>query len=126
MKIPFSPEQFMDVMKYYNTTVFPMQVIFYLLGIAAIFLCLKKIRYSDRIIVAILSFLWLWVGIVYQIIFFTDKKLRTYLLIIPLIWSIIGFSATSTLGMKEDVGLLVAGLVGTTMIIIKNIKTRKA
>ena len=39
-----------------------------------------------------------------------------YALIIPTLWSIIGFSAAVSLGIREDIGLLVAGLVGSTVI----------
>jgi len=41
------------------------------------------------------------------------------ILVIPLIWSVIGFSAALTMGIKEDIGLLAAGLVGTAMIILQ-------
>ncbi len=43
-----------------------------------------------------------------------------YLLIIPLVWSLIGFSAAANLLIKEDFGLVVAGIVGTILILIKN------
>jgi len=39
-----------------------------------------------------------------------------YALIIPLLWSSIGFTAALTLGIREDIGLLVAGLVGTVLL----------
>lgn len=39
-------------------------------------------------------------------------KLPKKMLWIPLIWSLIGFSAALSLGIKEDVGLLIAGMVG--------------
>jgi Family of unknown function (DUF6064) len=42
------------------------------------------------------------------------------LLIIPVLWSVIGTSAAFSFGIKEDFGLLVAGTIGTTMIIRHN------
>ena len=39
-----------------------------------------------------------------------------YALIIPTLWSVIGFSAAVSLGIREDIGLLVAGLVGSIVI----------
>lgn len=45
------------------------------------------------------------------------------LLIIPLLWSVIGLSAAMNFGILEDFGLLLAGLSGTAMIIIRNRKT---
>jgi hypothetical protein len=40
-----------------------------------------------------------------------------YLLIIPALWSVIGFSAALKLGIHEDVGLLVAGIIGTLVVL---------
>jgi hypothetical protein len=51
------------------------------------------------------------------------NKLPLSLLVIPLIWSLIGFFAASSLGITEDYMLLVAGVAGTGLIILKNRKT---
>ena len=40
-----------------------------------------------------------------------NGKLPRYVLVIPLIWSAIGFTAAISLGIREDIGLLVAGVV---------------
>ncbi len=79
MKIPFTVEQFMDVFKNYNNAVFPMQIVLYLFALAAIYSTFKKISWSDKIISSILSFFWLWMGIVYQLIFFTTINKTAYL-----------------------------------------------
>ena len=71
MKMPFTVEQFFEVFEKYNTAVWPLQVLFFLLGVIAVVLVIKKIKYSDRIISAILAFLWFWIGIAYHLIFFT-------------------------------------------------------
>ena len=42
------------------------------------------------------------------------------MLIIPFLWSVVGFSAAMTLGILEDVGLLVSAIVAGTMITIGN------
>ena len=198
MKLPFTVEQFLEVFKNYNQTVFPMQIVFYFLGLTVILLSIKRIAYADRIINAILSFFWLWMGVVYHIIYFapinkaaylfggifilqgllffyhgvlkdklsykfrSDKfgwvgallltfalfiypflcnlfghfypasptfglpcpttiftfgilmwhagKMPLSILIIPFIWSIIGFLAALYLGVREDTGLLIAGI----------------
>ena len=62
--MPFSLEQFLGVFERYNLAVFPMQAVAYALGIAAIVLVVKN--RSGRTVPAILSFLWLWNGIVYH------------------------------------------------------------
>lgn len=46
----------------YNDSIWPMQVIAYLLVFAVWFVAARKTKYSDRIIAAILAFFWLWVG----------------------------------------------------------------
>jgi hypothetical protein len=208
---PFTPEQFLNVFAQYNNTVFPLQIVFVVLGIVALGLTIKRSQFSDRAILLILSFFWFWIGIVYQIIFFfsinplayafgvlfiaeavllfyygviqkqvefhlaqniyiiigllliayaliiypligtylghgyprlptfglpcpttiftfgiflmADKKFPLLLLVIPLIWSIIGFFAALSLGITEDYILLLAGVAGTALIIMKNRKT---
>jgi hypothetical protein len=60
----------------------------------------------------------------FGLLLWTDKRFLKYLLIIPLIWSAIGFSAALKLGIREDIGLLVAGVVGTSMIIFRDRSNR--
>ena len=52
----------------------------------------------------------------FGLLLWTDKKLPKYLLIIPLLWSIIGFLAVINWGILEDIMLLIAGLTATAMI----------
>jgi len=49
----------------YNPSIWPMQVVVYLLALAAVFLAVKKFKSSDRIIAAVLAFFWLWNGIMF-------------------------------------------------------------
>jgi hypothetical protein len=71
MKLPFSPEQFLDVFKNYNTGVFPFQALLYLLALTATYFTIAKHRWSTNIILGILAFLWLWMGLVYHISYFS-------------------------------------------------------
>lgn len=207
MKLPFTIQQFLEVLKNYNQSVFPMQIIFYLLALTGILLSIKKIAKADKIINVILSFFWIWMGVVYHLLYFTrinkaayvfgmifilqgllffyqgvlndkltykfrfdkfgwvgallmtfaliiypflsyvfghfyptaptfglpcpttiftfgilmwfDKKMPLSILIIPFIWSIIGFFAALQLGVREDTGLFVAGILGTLMITLR-------
>jgi len=207
MELP-TLEQFFNVVKDYNLTIWPMQVIAYILGILALILAIKKTKYSSRIISAILAFFWLWVGFIFSPIYFikvfnmagiyvvlliiqgiiflifgvfrpnisfrfkpnvysiigiffiiyamicypaieyilgrgypkilpfglvpcpsiiftfglflwTDKKLPKFILIIPLILAISGLLAI-VLGIWEDIGLIIAGILGTIMIVIRD------
>lgn len=51
------------------------------------------------------------------LLLWTDTRVPRYMLVIPFIWSLIGFSAALTLGILEDTGLLVAGLVSAVMLL---------
>jgi hypothetical protein len=213
MKTPFTVEQFLEVFRNYNTTVWPMQVLFYLLGCTAILLIFVRVKNSDKGISLVLSLFWIWIGVVYQLLFFaainkaayafgvlfilqgilfllfgiikpgltyrpgidfyrftgalflfyallaypvlgyfsghpypysptfglpcptviftfgmlmfTDKKVPAGLLVIPFIGSIIGFSASVSFGILEDIGLLIAGISGTVLIIVRNLNDSK-
>jgi hypothetical protein len=207
MNFPFTITQFLEVFKTYNLAVWPMQIVLYILGIVAIYLAVKKVSISDKIIVGILSFFWIWTGIVYHLIYFTainkaayvfgivyiiqgilfliagvlrnrlafqyrsekysitgailicyamviypllgyvfghgypyaptfglpcpltifsfglllwtDKKLPLFIIAIPFLWSIIGFSAALSFGIYEDIGLLIAGVVASSIVVFR-------
>lgn len=56
----------------------------------------------------------------FGILLFTNKKMPLHLLIIPLLWSVIGFNAALTLTIYEDTGLLIAGVTAFTLLLISN------
>ena len=211
VRLPFTTEQFMQVFGNYNLSVWPMQIILYILGVIAVILAIRPVRGSDKIITVILSFFWLWMGVVYHLIFFTEinkvaylfgiiyiiqsflflltgvynsdlsfnlkfdsrgftgiififyaliiypiwgalaghhypnipifglpcpttiftfglllwttQRFPIYLLIIPFLWSIIGFSAALNLAVYQDYGLLIAGILGTILILLRDKKS---
>ena len=213
MKLPFTLEQFLDVFRQYNISVWPVQALLIVLALLATYFSIFRKSYSDKIIVSILAFLWLWMGIAYHFIYFTSinkaailfgslfitqalllcyfgtikgklkfqfsvngyriagmtliifalivypllgywlghvypssptfglpcpttiftfgvllfssSRIPFIIIIIPAIWSLIGFSAAVSLSMKEDVSLLIAGFVSTIMIIHKNKMLKK-
>ncbi len=45
-------------------------------------------------------------------------RLPRALVILPFLWSLLGFTAALALGIREDVGLLVSGVVGTTVLLM--------
>jgi len=51
-----------------------------------------------------------------------DRRVPVFVLILPLIWSLIGFWAAVALTITEDFGLLLAGLIGSLLIIYRNFK----
>lgn len=214
MKIPFTIEQFLDVFGAYNTAIWPVQILAYLLGILALFLAFRESKLSARIICGILAFFWIWTGIFYHIAYFseinsaawifgivfvlqgllfllvgtifgrfafrfilkpipivgacfilyamviypllgisfghsfprspmfgvapcpatiftfgmllwTTNSIPIYLLIVPLLWSLIGMSAAINLRVPQDYGLVMAGVLGTVLILIQNHKAKR-
>jgi hypothetical protein len=202
-------EEMITLFRTYNPAIWPMQMIAYLLALAAFFLVLKPTQKSSRYVLLILSFLWLWNGIVFCCIFWgpvsapayafgvlliiqgllfgadifrrkiffrskadvysitgivflvyaafvypligslvghgypsgpilgvapcpttiftlgllmmTRVKVPGYLLIIPLLWALMGFIPVS-IGIVEDIGLIMAGIVCTAMILYRDKK----
>jgi hypothetical protein len=209
MNISLNLEKMLSVFEAYNNATWPVQVIACLLGITAVILTIKTLKNSSRIISAILSFIWLWTGIVFCIVYWapgytpsyaysvlyiiqgiifitcifrpklsfrfksdiysfigilfivysivgyflvgyfmghifprslsfilapcptvvftfgmlllTDKKVPKYVLLIPLLWSICGVIPVS-LGILEDIGLIITGATGTLLILVRDRK----
>ncbi len=79
MRPPYSPEQFFGAFAAYNLGIWPMQVVAYLLALVALAFVLRPSRYSDRAVGAVLAGLWLWVGAVLHIAYFTSLGPAFYL-----------------------------------------------
>ncbi len=58
----------------------------------------------------------------FGMLLFVNKKIPLPVIIIPFLWSIIGFSAAFSLSIYEDIGLLVSGILGLVLIILLNNK----
>lgn len=210
MNLPFSLTDFLNVFKDYNESIFPLQIVFYFIAFLCVYILFTGIKNLNRKISIVLSFFWLWMGIVYHIIFFseinkaayifgglfilqgimfagcglirkklsfeytksamniaglilityaliiypvlghnlghaypysptfglpcpttiftfgilffTNKKMPMHLLIIPLLWSVIGFTAAFSLTIYEDIGLIVAGVTALVLLTMNNWK----
>ena len=61
----------------------------------------------------------------FGILLFANKRVPVFLLIIPLLWSVIGFSAAINLTIYEDTGLIIAGVTAVTLLLINNRKYPK-
>jgi hypothetical protein len=49
----------------------------------------------------------------------SEGRLPLYLLVVPSLWALIGFSAAVQLGMFEDLGLLVAAVTAVLLILVR-------
>lgn len=200
--------EFLDVFQAYNRAVWPLQVVFYLVAFLSILFMVRRKGWSDKIISFVLSFFWLWMGLVYHLLFFininkaayyfgfffilqgflflfygvyknklsfqfnqdvlgitglllivfalffypligytlgrrfpynptfglpcpttiftlgvllwANKKVPAILLVIPFLWSLLGFTAAVSLDIYEDSGLLVASLIALPLLLMKN------
>ena len=48
-----------------------------------------------------------------------DKKRPPIVWVIPILWSVIGFAAAYSLGIKEDIGLFVAGILIIILLVFR-------
>ena len=78
MNIKLTLELLLSTFENYNLDIWPMQVVAYLLGIAAVFFAIKRSQYSDRIVVGILSFFWLWTAIGFFFLYFAPAYSFAY------------------------------------------------
>jgi hypothetical protein len=60
----------------------------------------------------------------FGMLLWAKKSVPPYLLVIPLLWSILGMSAAVSLRVPQDYGLVVAGVIGTALILIQNRKAK--
>jgi hypothetical protein len=61
----------------------------------------------------------------FGILLWATKSVPAYLLVIPFLWSIVGMSAALNLRVPQDYGLVVAGVLGTTLIMVQNRKAKR-
>ena len=69
--IPFTIDEFLNLFERYNNAVWPGQLLIYLAGLTAIALAFRRGRVASKLISLILAGLWLWMGVVYHLIFFS-------------------------------------------------------
>jgi hypothetical protein len=77
--LSFNLKDFLMVLEGYNLAIWPLQIFAFLCGLLTLFFAIKKIKSSNRIILAILSFFWLWNGIVFCPIFWAPTYKFAYL-----------------------------------------------
>ncbi len=211
--MPFTTEEFLGVFKSYNEAIFPFQAFLLISAVFIVIQVFRKRKIGNQLITWLLAFFWLWVGVVYQIMFFSsinpaayifgaafilealfilksgaiDKKLEfgfskdlnhytgliliiyaliiypvlnvyfghayprnptfglpcpttiftfgiflmttrripLYLLIIPFLWALLGISAAMQLGIYEDTGLIVSGILAVSLLMKDKAQEKK-
>jgi hypothetical protein len=61
----------------------------------------------------------------FGILLWSGAPVPLRLVIIPALWSVLGLSAALEFGIVEDVGLVVAGVAGTALIVARNVMNRR-
>ncbi len=79
MRLPFSVDQFFAVIRQYNESVWPAQLLLLLVALVATGLLFFKRPWSSVAISGILAALWGWLGGVYHLAFFTSINPLAYL-----------------------------------------------
>ncbi len=77
--MPFTTEQFLLIFEKYNQAIFPMQFVLTLVGIVAVGLAVSRKPFANKTISGLVGFLWLWAGIIYHLIFFTEISPPAYI-----------------------------------------------
>lgn len=77
--LSLSIEDFLIVLESYNVAIWPFQIFAYLLVISVLYLSFKPIRFSLKIILAILSFFWFFTGIVFCFLFWATSHVFGYI-----------------------------------------------
>ena len=70
MNVPFTTEEFFEILKTYNIGVYPMQWVLLGLALVALGLQLARNGWKDRSISLILAFFWAWMAIAYHLKYF--------------------------------------------------------
>lgn len=72
MNMPFSSDQFFHVFELYNKTFFPIQILLVLIGFAGLLLLHTRLETRHKLVGVMLGGLWIWSGLVYHILHFSN------------------------------------------------------
>ncbi len=70
---------FLDLLQAYNTDIWPMQAATNVLGLIALIAVLASFRKANVVVLTVLSFLWLWTGSVFCLMYWTALSKPAYL-----------------------------------------------
>jgi hypothetical protein len=76
--LPFTHAQFLEVFARYNTNVWPIQIVAYLLGMGVVLAILRPSGTTGRWVGAGLAAMWLWTGIAYHGLHFSQINKAAY------------------------------------------------
>jgi len=71
MHVPFTLDEFLDMLTGYNTAFWPLQIVVYSIAVIALIFIFIKSSYSGKFVSGVLAFFWLWIGIIFNFIYFS-------------------------------------------------------
>lgn len=79
MDLPFTVDQFLGVFRDYNTAIWPAQIVAYVLGVLVVGLGTRISSSATRVSGWVLSAMWLWMGAIYHLTFFSEINPAAYI-----------------------------------------------
>jgi hypothetical protein len=79
-------DDFFSTLQSYNETFLPMTIFTFLLGVFIVYLAVRKSKNSGKIISVLLSFLWIWSGAVFFIVYYGPIDAEFLGLTLPGVW----------------------------------------
>lgn len=83
-------EDFFSTLQVYNESAFLITILTYFLGLAAMYLVSRGSRQASRFVSGILGFLWLWSGIVFNMLFFGPSDVEILGVTVTGLWYFAG------------------------------------
>lgn len=77
--MPFTSEEFLNLFEEYNISLWPLQMLLYLLGIFAITFIMIRKRTEGVAVNVSLAILWFWMGAVYHLLYFSTINSLAFL-----------------------------------------------
>jgi hypothetical protein len=119
MLLPFTFEEFLEMLARFNTDWWPVHLIMYALAVTAIYFAIRKTRWSAKVVTGILVFFWIWVGTLFNLLYFSRLFPMAYLFVVMFILEGIILASAGLFGnrltfrVKADL----FGLIGAILII---------
>ena len=82
MSVPFTFDEFLEMLERFNTGWWPVHLIMYVLAVTAIYFAIRKTRWSAKVVNGILVFFWIWVGTVFNLLYFSRLYPMAYLFVV--------------------------------------------
>jgi hypothetical protein len=119
MSVPFTFNEFLEMLERFNTDLWPAHAIMYALAGVAIYFAIRKSKYAGKIVTVILVLFWIWVGVVFNLLYFSMLNPMAYLFVVLFILEGIMLAMAglfkNRISFKVRADLF--GLIGAVMII---------